>query len=220
MKKTLLLLSAAAAFTVASCSDNKTAETTTTTTTTESSSSTNASAGDMDVEYRNRAGRIADQMASDMKITDTAVVSRIRTTYYNRARRMGELRTKYTADTAGMAAEMRTVYAETDSEFKGYLPAESYTTYESSRTNYYDERFMDGSDMSSSSSSSMDNSGSTPTSAMEPGSKMKNDDGSKVKIKADGDVKIKDAEGNKMKMDGDDGTVKMKPEEGDKTKIK
>lgn len=217
MKKTLLLLSAAAAFTMASCSDQKNADVTDATTAPEAASANaQPAAADVDMAYRNRATRIADQMATDMKITDTAVVSRIRTTYYNRARRVGELQTKYASDTAGMAAEMRTVYADTDTEFKGYLPAESYTAYESSRANYSDDRFMND-DMSSSASSA---GSSSDMSTMEAGSKMKNDDGSKVKVKADGDVKIKDAEGNKMKLDGDDGTVKLKPEDGEKAKIK
>ena len=31
-------------------------------------------------------------------------------------------------------------------------------------------------------------------------------------------MKMKDAEGNKLKMAGDDGTIKMKPEDGEKIK--
>ena len=44
-------------------------------------------------------------------------------------------------------------------------------------------------------------------------------DNSKVKVKADGDVKIKDAQGNKAKIDGDDGTMKTKSNTGEKMKV-
>ncbi|NVO84032.1 hypothetical protein [Hymenobacter terrestris] len=42
------------------------------------------------------------------------------------------------------------------------------------------------------------------------GTTIKGDDGSKIKKQADGDIKIKDANGNKVKRDADDGTVKVK----------
>lgn len=202
--KNLLLLPLAAAFTLASCGDNKTTETTTTTET----AMTTATG---DLEYRSRANRIADKMAADMNITDTAMVSRMRTTYYTRAQRLGELRTKYTTDTIGMAADMRSAYSETDNEFKGYLPAESYTAYETSRPTYYEEAYMDD----TSAPAATDNSAS---SSAETGSMSS--EGGKMKVQADGDIKIKDAEGNKAKIDGDDGTVKLKPEDGKDVKIK
>ncbi|MBO0357578.1 hypothetical protein J0X19_06440 [Hymenobacter sp. BT186] len=209
MKKLLMLLPVAAAFSLASCNENKPAETTTTETTTTSTAAT----GDMDMQYRSRAKRIADKMAADMKITDTAMVSRLEDSYYTRAQRLGDLRTKYTSDTTGMAAAMRSAYSETDTEMKGYLPAETYTAYETSRPTYYEDAYMDDTNMES---GSMDNSASasTETSSMDGG------EGGKMKVKADGDVKIKDAAGNKAKIDGDDGTVKLKPENGKDVKIK
>ncbi|HEX8429335.1 hypothetical protein [Hymenobacter sp.] len=211
MKKLLLLFPIAAAFSLTSCGDNKTAETTTTT---EATSTSTAATGDMDAQYRSRAQRIADKMAADMKISDTAMVSRIRSTYYTRAQRLGEVRNKYTADTAGMAAEMRSAYSETDNEFKGYLPAESYTVYETSRPTYYEEAYMD----ETSTPAETDN--TTTASTETEASSTSGGEGGKLKVKADGDVKIKDAEGNKAKIDGDDGTVKLKPENGKDVKIK
>lgn len=212
MKKLLMLLPVAAAFSLASCNENKPADTATTTETTTTST---AATGDMDAQYRSRAKRIADKMAADMKITDTAVVSRLEDSYYTRAQRLGDLRTKYTSDTTGMSAAMRSAYSETDTELKGYLPAETYTAYETSRPTYYEDAYMDDTDMASG-SGSMDNSASasTATGSMDGG------EGGKMKVKGDGDVKIKDAAGNKAKIDGDDGTVKLKPENGEKTKIK
>jgi hypothetical protein len=209
MKKLLMLLPVAAAFSLASCNENKPAETAEATEATTSTAAT----GDMDTQYRSRAKRIADKMAADMKITDTAMVSRLEDSYYTRAQRLGTLRSQYTSDTTGMSAAMRSAYSETDTEMKGYLPAETYTAYETSRPTYYEDAYMDDTNMES---GSMDNSASasTATSSMDGG------EGGKMKVKADGDVKIKDAEGNKAKIDGDDGTVKLKPENGEKTKIK
>ncbi|WP_022824245.1 hypothetical protein [Hymenobacter norwichensis] len=209
MKKLLMFLPVAAAFSLASCNENKPAETAEATEATTSTAAT----GDMDTQYRSRAKRIADKMAADMKITDTAMVSRIENSYYTRAQRLGTLRGQYTSDTTGMGAAMRGAYSETDTEMKGYLPAETYTAYETSRPTYYEDAYMDDSNMES---GSMNNSASAST---ETGS-MDGGEGGKMKVKADGDVKIKDAEGNKAKIDGDDGTVKLKPENGEKTKIK
>lgn len=55
---------------------------------------------------------------------------------------------------------------------------------------------------------------------MAPGTTIKGEDGSKIKKQADGDIKIKDAAGNKVKQDAEDGTVKMKSADGDKKVIK
>ncbi|QDA59496.1 hypothetical protein [Hymenobacter jejuensis] len=228
MKKTLLLLTSAAALTMASCSQDKPADTATTTTTTTTTTTSDAA-------YRDRADRIAQKMATDMKITDTAVVSRVRTAYYNRARRLSELRSQYTSDTTGMAAAMRDANTETDSEFKTIFtdPAQ-YQAYETNRATYDDANYADNSSSSDAMSSS-DSSGTTMSadassgSASDAGSttsmsvdkaKLKGDNGSKMKVKSDGDVKVKDSEGNKGKMDADDGTVKSKPVDAPKTKIK
>jgi hypothetical protein len=217
MKKTLLLLSAAAAFTFSACSENKTAETTTATegmTTTTTTTTTTAYSPDA---IERRADRIVEAMAAKMKFDD-ATRTKVRTIYVTRGQRIAELQSKYATDTTGMGAAMRGVYTDTDTEMKTiFTDPTQYSAYETSRMDYMDDRYMDDSNMSTSSSADMSG---TEGGSMEAGSKMKGEDGSKVKVQADGDVKIKDAEGNKMKVDGDDGTMKMKPEDGDKTVIK
>ena len=222
MKNSLLMLAGAAALSLASCSQEKTTEVTTapadgTTTTTTTSTTTPMSEADIQA----RAQRVADKMVADMKITDEAMKTKIRTVYVNRYNRVNEVRTKYGTDTTGMAASMREANMSTDTEFKSVFtnPAQ-YQAYETSRTTYYGE---DNTPMDSMSSSDMSNtsdmSTSAPASSDMSGSSM-SADGGKVKVKADGDVKIKDAEGNKLKIDGDDGTLKEKPVDGGKTKIK
>lgn len=224
MKNSLLMLAGAAALSLASCSQEKTTEVTTapadgTTTTTTTTTSTTTPMSEADIQAR--AQRVADKMVADMKITDEAMKTKIRTVYVNRYNRVNEVRTKYGTDTTGMAASMREANMSTDTEFKSVFtnPAQ-YQAYETSRTTYYGE---DNTPMDSMSSSDMSNtsdmSTSAPASSDMSGSSM-SADGGKVKVKADGDVKIKDAEGNKLKIDGDDGTLKEKPVDGGKTKIK
>ncbi|GAB2957211.1 hypothetical protein GCM10027048_24600 [Hymenobacter coalescens] len=236
MKKYLMLLSCAAACTLASCSQDNTADTatteTTTTTTDASGSGSAAMGGYSDADYNSRADRIASDMATKMKL-DEATREKVRTAYYNRSKRLGELHSQYTTDTTGMAAAMRDVYSDTDTEMKSIFtdPAQ-YSAYESSRPDYIEDRYMstdggmaDGSDMSADGSMSSD--GSTSSDMSSSGSSMsaskmktKDADGGKLKVKSDGDVKVKDAMGNKAKVDADDATLKEKPAEGGKTVIK
>lgn len=208
MKKSLLLLSAAALFLTTACSENKTAETTgetTTTTTTTTATSYSPEA------IERRADRMAADMATKMQF-DEATRTKVRTAYMTRGQRLAELETKYAADTMGMAQARRDVYANTDTEMKTiFTDPTQYSAYETSRTDYMDDRYMDDDANMSTTDMSTDASASSATDMS---------DGTKVKVKGDGDVKIKDAEGNKMKMDGDDGTVKMKPADGEKTVIK
>ncbi|MBT9393423.1 hypothetical protein KLP40_09630 [Hymenobacter sp. NST-14] len=214
MKKTLLFLSAAAAFSLGSCSDNKTAETATLSDGMATTTSSTATTAYTPEAIESRADRIAADMAAKMKFDD-ATRTKVRTVYVTRGQRLAELQSRYATDTMGMAAARRDVYANADTEMQSvFTDPTQYSAYQASRMDYMDDRYMDDNTMSSSSSDDM------TSSELEPGTKIKGDDGSKLKVQADGDVKIKDAEGNKAKMDADDGTVKMKPEEGDKTVIK
>ena len=217
MKNSLLILAGAAALSLASCSQEKTTEVATTdaaaggTTTTTTTTTTSAPMSEADIEAR--AQRIANKMAASMKITDEATKTKIRTVYVNRYKRLNEMRTKYGTDTTGMAAAMRESNMSTDTEFKTvFTDPTQYQAYESSRTTYYadDNAPMDNasSDMNNAASSS-DMSGSNMPA-----------EGGKMKVKANGDIKIKDAQGNKTKIDGDDGTLKEKPVDGGKSKIK
>lgn len=226
MKKYLMLLSCAAGLTMASCSQDKSADTATTTDTTTTTTSTDASGsaamgGYSDADYNSRADRISGDMATRMKLDD-ATRAKVRTAYYNREKRFGELHSQYSSDTTGMAAAMREVYADTDTEMKSiFTDPQQYSAYESSRGEYMEDRYMttpnsmsDGTmSADGSTASDMSTSGSAGTSGADT-------DPAKVKVKRDGDVKIKDTDGSKTKLDADDATMKSKPAEGGKTVIK
>lgn len=228
MKNTLLLLASAAALSLASCGDKATE--TTTTTTTAITPGTSAAVVDSDEMYKQRSMRVANKYIADMKVSDAAMQEKIRMAYYNRSKRFGETRAKYQADTMGMAAAMREADMATDAEFKTiYADPTQYQAYESSRSTYDEKNYMDGvsSDMSDSNMSSGDamssgtaSGASTDAMSSAEAGKTKMADGSKTKVSANGDIKVKDAEGNITKVDGDDGTVKIKPKDEGKTKIK
>ena len=223
MKKTFLLLSSAAALTMAACSPEKTTDTATTTSPAEATMPADGAMPSTDADYRSRASRIADRMASDMKINDTATVGKIRNVYYGRARRYGDLRNQYAADTTGMSMTMRGVDTETDAQMRSVItdPAQ-YQTYQTNRGTYAESNYLDNSGaMSADAAPNDDAMSSDAGTVMEAGKmKIKGDDGSKIKVKGDGDIKIKDAQDNKAKIDADDGTIKLKPENGKKTVIK
>ncbi|MFD1872289.1 hypothetical protein [Hymenobacter bucti] len=233
MKNSLLLLAGAAALSLASCSQEKTTETTTTT-------SAGATATPDTAAYRTRSNRVSEKFITDMKITDPAMQGKIRTAYYNRSKRYSEMTSKYATDTTGMAAAMRQYNADTDTEFQGVITDPTqYQSYQSSRSTYDESSYMD--DASSANTAPADNSDATSASAstdMTSGaavkeSKTKMEDGSKIKLKDDGTVKVKGEptdgaalkdsktkleDGTKIKIKGD-GTVKVKDANGEKTKM-
>jgi hypothetical protein len=236
MKNSLLLFVGAAALSLASCSQEKTADTTTTTTTTPADAT--AVAMPDTAAYRTRSQRVSEKFITDMKITDPAMQGKVRTAYYNRSKRYGEMKSKYASDTTGMAAAMNQYNTDTDAEFKSVItdPAQ-YQSYQSSRSNYDEANYMD--DASSSTTMPADNSGAVSSSTdMTSGaavkeSKTKMENGAKIKLKDDGTVKtkgdlssaeeLKDSktkleDGTKIKIKGD-GTVKVKDANGDKTKM-
>ena len=214
MKNSLFILAGATALSLASCSQEKTTDVTTTPvaaegTTTTTSTTTTTMAPESEAVIEARAQRIADKMVANMKITDEATKTKIRTVYVERAKRLNEVKTKYVTDTTGMAAAVREAVAATDKEFKViFVEPTQYQTYESSRSTYNDSNYMDDASMSTPNNTSTDamSAGTTPdntmggTDAMNATKlKAKAEDGSKIKMKENGKVKIKDADGDKTK---------------------
>lgn len=214
--------------------DNKAVETTAVDTSPSSDTAVVIRDGvDAEAMYRANARRVADRVYTDFKLTDTATRTRLSTVYYTRAKRMGDLRARYTttgADTMGQYRAMRDAEMESNKEFQPiFTDPKVYTQYESRRSEYDRYLLEDAGSMSGSEGSMPEGampeggtSGTTPPSAggsgkmsaadqamnaaeMEGGKsklKMKGEDGSKIKIK-DGDVKLKDADGKKSKINGD-----------------
>ena len=214
MKNSLFVLAGAAALSLASCSQEKATEVTTApvaangTTTTTTSTSTTTTAPESKAVIEARAQRIANKMVANMKISDAATKTKIRTVYVERAKRMNEVKTKYATDTTGMAAATREAVANTDAEFKTiFVDPTQYQAYESSRSTYDDSNYMDDTSISTPDNTSTDamSSGTATDNTMSTDAtgatkmKAKYEDGSKLKVKENGKMKIKDADGAKIK---------------------
>lgn len=216
MKNSLFILASVIALSLASCSQEKATEVTTTpvaangttTTTTSTSTSTTTTAPESEAVIEARAQRIADKMVANMKISDAATKTKIRTVYVERAKRMNEVKTKYATDTTGMAAATREAVANTDAEFKTiFVDPTQYQAYESSRSTYDDSNYMDDKSISTPDNVSTDamSSGTATDNTMSTDAmgatkiKAKYEDGSKLKVKENGKMKIKDADGAKIK---------------------
>jgi len=212
MKKTLLL-SCAAGLLVAACSQDKPATTTAETQLATAPATTDPTAAEvkevMDSTYRVEADRIAQQIATDANLTDTATVARVRQAHYERARQLAAARKQYDADTTGQYSTLRTINDKTSAEVKTALNnPDQYQTYEANRGTYYNGPYTV-------------TRGVLPTHRVHRAPAVENvsDDGRKVKfvngakIKRDEDhpneVKIKRADGTKIKID-EDGNRKVK----------
>ncbi|RZL06219.1 MAG: hypothetical protein EOO62_19335 [Hymenobacter sp.] len=225
MKSSVLLFAGFAALSLGACSSNNTDSTTATTPADPSAMATSATTTTTsDETYHSRGNRMADKFASDMKITDDATKEKLRTAYYNRSKRYGEMHSKYASDTTGMGAAMRQYNTDTDTEFQGVLSnPDQYKSYQSSRSTYDEASNMDTADQGAAASSATmpdASSSSTTTTTSTNGSDMssnsdmsgsgggaavkssktKLEDGSKVKVKDDGTVKLKDSDGSKTKL--------------------
>ena len=203
--KMLGLLAAASLATVA-CSQEKKVETTTTTTATDPNT---AVVLPDTMAAHDEARRLAARVAEDLKLTDTVVVTRIEKTYYTRGRRLGELQTRYSADTTGRYLAVRQANDQADTEVRTTLnnPA-YYNTYSANRASYGEGPYslaparVEPIRTGTSSGSVGQGSGVKKLENQNDGDhKVKYENGAKIKRADDGSVKIKRADGTKIKID-------------------
>ncbi|WP_310392803.1 hypothetical protein [Hymenobacter sp.] len=208
MNTKLLGLLAAASLATAACSQEKTVETTTTPVT----GSSTAVAPPDTLAAHDEARRLAARVAEDLKLTDTAVVTRIERTYYTRGRQMGEYQTRYATDTTGRYLALRQANDQADKEVRAALnnPA-YYNTYAANRAAYGDgpytlvpARVAPVGTAARSGGGVGQGSGIKKMEREDDGDrKTKYQNGAKVKREDDGSVKIKRADGTKVKVDED-----------------
>ncbi|MDF7812799.1 T-complex 10 C-terminal domain-containing protein [Hymenobacter sp. YC55] len=216
MQKTLLLLSAAATFTAASCTQDKPAAVDAATTPSADTAVVASRDGaDTDTAtYRTDADALAARVAEDLKLTDTVVVTRIEKTYYTRGRRLNEATTRYSTDTTGRYAALRAINDETDQQVRTIIPGQ-YDTYTANRATYYDGTPYTAAAPATASAAE------APARRRGPAiekyekkangeTKIKYANGKTVKIDKDGDTKVEYPNGTKVKRDADDGKVKVK----------
>ncbi|RAK68194.1 T-complex 10 C-terminal domain-containing protein [Hymenobacter edaphi] len=216
MKRNILLLAAAAGLALTTaCNQDKPAAVDAATT----PSADTAVVVDNDVSgadttiYQDQAYRTADQVAADLGYqNDTARVRRLRTTYYTRAQRIGDL--DDATDTAGRTATVRQINTDTDTEVRTIVGDDAkYRTYETNRSRYYG----DGSTVTTTTTTTETTRrprrrGPRIVKYENKGGEVKivYSNGTTVKIDKDGDRKVEYADGTKVKRDADDGKVKIK----------
>ena len=221
MNTKLLGLLAAATFATASCSQEKKTETaatagpaasgdsakvtTTTTTTTTAAVDTLA--------YRTGADALAARVAQDLKITDPAVVTRIKNEYYARGRELQGYTTKYTADTTGQYAAVKAANDQATANLKTALTADQYKAYATNQGGYYAGPYTAAPAAHKASLGARvgQGSGIKKLENSEGDHKVKYENGAKIKRSDDGSLKIKQADGTKIKIDEDGHRTVKKP---------
>ena len=199
MNTKLLALASAAAFTFASCSDNKT-ETTTTTT---DAAATPPAAVDT-LAYRTPAADLAQRVATDIKVTDTATVRQLKQVYYTRGRALSRL--DALTDTTGRYAATKAANDQASTAVKDIVGAPAYATYATNQGGYYNGPYTVVTTTTTTSRPTLgqrvgQGSGIKKLENSEDDRKVKYENGAKIKRSDDGSLKIKRADGTKVKID-------------------
>ena len=195
------LLGVAGLLTTACSPDAKTTETATTADGTTVTTTTTVDTS----QYWNAVPTLSDRIVADLKLDDTVLVRRVRTVYRTRAHRLTAAEVRYTADTTGRYAALRDANDQADRELKTTLDAARYRAYEQNRAAYYEGTPYTMVVVKATPAPAPSGPAEVSREVSKDGEvKIKYADGSKMKIGADGDTKVKHADGTKVK-DGDDG---------------
>jgi hypothetical protein len=130
------------------------------------------------MQLRDDADVMVMRVARDLKITDPALLTRIRNEYYARGRTLQGYSAQYAADTTGEYAAVRAANAQTSRRLKTALTPHQYQVYASRQAAYY-----------------------RAPGAKVTFQKVKYNNGVKVKRKFDGSLKIKRSDGTIVKFD-------------------
>lgn len=213
MNTKLLGLLAVVALTTASCSQEKKTETTETTLPAGATVTTTTTTVDT-VAYRTNADALAARVAQDLKITDPAIVTRIKNEYYARGRELQGYSTKYAVDTTGKYAATRAANDQTTANLKSALTADQYKVYATKQGTYYEGPYSAATAEASKPSLGArvgQGSGIKKLENTDADHKVKYENGAKIKRSDDGSLKIKRADGTKIKIDEDGNRVVKKP---------
>ncbi len=179
-----------------------------------------------DEEYRDRANRMVSQVSQDLDL-DTSAQARLRTVYYNRARQIDELETRFSSTnrSGGFAADSGDMTIGADASMDANMNATGATA--SYPDNYYNELesinstvdtevrgFLTSDQFKLYQANRQKYYEADMKFKAENGGKLKID-GEEAKLKTD-DVKIK-REGDEYKYKSDDVKIKR---EGDESKLK
>lgn len=227
MNTKILGLMAAVALATGACTRDKPAAETAAARTEPSATEKTAVVVPDTIAYRTDARHTADRVVQDLSLTDDNVKRRLEHTYYTRANRLGELQTRYSADTTGRYLAERQANDQADEEVRGTLNnPDYYKTYSSNRASYGDgpyslapgERTTTTTSTTSTTSTSTSTNAATAVAPRRVGSVGQGTAIKKLVRKEDGDKKTKYLNGAKIKRH-DDGSIKIKRADGTKVLI-
>lgn len=217
MNTKLLLLATATTFAFASCSQEKKTETTETTAVPSGTETTTTTTTVDTASYRNGADQLANQVAADLKTTDAAAKARLQNIYYTRGRALRDIDTRYTADTTGRYAAVRSTNDLTTREVKTVVTdPTAYRTYTDNLGNYYAGPYT-ATTVTTTTPAARPSLGARVSQGTaikkvenkDDSHKVKYENGAKIKRHSDGSVKIKRADGTKIIID-ENGNRKVK----------
>lgn len=218
MNTKLLGLLAAATLATASCSQEKKTETATTTAPTASGDSTKVTTTTTTavdtLAYRTGADALAARVAQDLKITDPAVVTRIKNEYYARGRELQGYTTKYATDTTGQYAAIKAANDQASQNLKTALTADQYKAYTTKEGAYYEGPYTAAGTPARKASLGArvgEGSGIKKVENTDDNRKVKYENGAKIKRSDDGSLKVKRADGTKIKIDENGHRTVKKP---------
>ena len=197
----------AATLATAACSQEKKTETTETTVPAGDNTQVTATTTTTTVDttaYRTSADVLAARVAQDLKITDPAVVTRIKNEYYARGRELQGYTTKYATDTTGEYAATKAANDQASQNLKTALTPAQYKTYASSQGTYYAGPYTAAAGAAHKPSLGArvgQGSGIKKVENTDDDHKVKYENGAKIKRSDDGSLKIKRADGTKIKID-------------------
>ncbi len=198
----------AAALAAASCSQEKKTETTETTAAVPQATTTTTTTTTVDTAaYRPGADALAARVAQDLKITDPAVVTRIKNGYYARGRALQGYTTQYATDTTGQYAAIKAANDRASQNLKAALSADQYKAYAAGQGTYYEGPYTAVTTATAPAHKPSlgarvgQGSGVKKVENGDESHKVKYENGAKIKRSDDGSLKIKRADGTKIKID-------------------
>lgn len=209
-----------------SCSQEKRGESSTATVTPPTDTTFNGTGQEveqyMDSTYQNEANRLAQQIARDIDLNDTAQLAQVHSIHYDRARRVEALRNHYATDTTGQYAALRNVNDSTSLAVRNVLTDRNrYRTYATNRDTYYNGPYTaEPATVTTLKTTTNKPTVNAPSRPAVPIKKMKRTEdehkvkyanGAKRKVSDDGSIKIKRADGTKIKIDEDGNRTVKKP---------
>ena len=214
MTTRLLGLLAVVALAASACSQDQDQDIETTEATASDNARTAAAAPVDTSAYRGEADALAARVARDLRVTDPAVLTRIKNEYYARGRQLQGYTARYAADTSGRYAATKAANDRASQRLRAALTPAQYQAYAGRQGAYYAGPYSalaaraPGLGARVGQGTGIKKLENTADNRKVKGEKVtfekvKYDNGAKIKRRVDGSMKIRRADGTIIKIDKD-----------------